>query len=184
MAWTCLKASRPLSATAAVPRTGEKLTTSAAPPRDGKQYYELAHLSLLCGTQTEEVTTSVPLTMWRLRPRVLAGALWAALAAQVVRRRLKQDGVGARVPAPPRLGPGANRGVMGALSRLKPTCLERALVLQAWLASQGTCRDVVIGVPPDGMQSAPAHAWVDGTDAVSPAKYLELHRLRPPTQTN
>ena len=52
---------------------------------------------------------------------------------------------------------------MGALARLKPTCLERALVLEAWLAAEGTLRDVVIGVLPDGMKSAPAHAWVDGT---------------------
>jgi hypothetical protein len=69
---------------------------------------------------------------------------------------------------------------MGALSRLKPTCLERALVLQTWLAAHGTLRDVVIGVPPTGMKSGPAHAWVDGTDRVSPLNYLELHRLPPP----
>jgi transglutaminase superfamily protein len=122
--------------------------------------------------------------MWRLRPAVLAGAFWATLAALLVRRRLKHDGVGARVPPPPHLGRGATRGVMGALGRLKPTCLERALVLQTWLAAQGTLRDVVIGVPRDGMKSAPAHAWVDGTDTVSPANYLELHRLRPPTPAN
>src|SRR5579863_9492100 len=122
--------------------------------------------------------------MWRLRPTVLRGALWATLAARVVRRELRANGMSAHVPRPPRLGRRAGRGVTGALSRLSPTCLERALVLQAWLASQGTMRDVVIGVPPDGMQSTPAHAWVDGTDSVSPVNYLELHRLRPPTKTN
>lgn len=85
------------------------------------------------------------------------------------------------MPQPPRLGRSAGRGVTAALSRLEPTCLERALVLQAWLASQGVLRDVVIGVPKDGMKAGPAHAWVDGTDAVSATKYLELHRLRPTT---
>ena len=41
---------------------------------------------------------------------------------------------------------------MAALSRLKPTRLERALVLQAWMVVQGSARDVVIGVPQGGMK--------------------------------
>jgi len=53
-------------------------------------------------------------------------------------------------------------------------------VEQAWLASVGTPRDVVIGVPHHGMTEAPAHAWVDGTDSISPTQYVELHRLPPP----
>jgi hypothetical protein len=89
----------------------------------------------------------------------------------------------ARVPNPPHLGGGAGRGVAGALSRLSPTCLERALVLQAWLASEGTMRDVIIGLPPDGMKSQPAHAWVDGTESRSAATFLELHRLPPSVRT-
>jgi hypothetical protein len=118
--------------------------------------------------------------MWRLRPSVLLGALWATVAARLVRRRLRDSGVHAHVPRPPHLGPKGRLGVMAALSRLRPTCLERALVLQAWLAVEGKPRDVVIGVPREGMKSGPAHAWVDGTDAISAATYLELHRLRPP----
>lgn len=110
---------------------------------------------------------------------VLLGAFWATLAAFLVRRRLRRDGMDARAPRPPRLDRRAAPGVMGALTRLRPTCLERALVLQAWLVAQGTPRDVVIGIPPDGMKSNPAHAWVDGTDASSAAHYLELHRLPP-----
>jgi hypothetical protein len=117
--------------------------------------------------------------MRRVHPSVLAGALWATLAARLVRRRLKRSGVNATVPRPPRLGRGAERGVMGALRRLEPTCLERALVEQAWLASQGVMRDVVIGVPPEGIGKEPAHAWVDGRDARSPSRYVELHRLAP-----
>jgi len=121
--------------------------------------------------------------MWRFRPSVLLGALWAALAAVAVRRELRTKGMSARGPRPPRLGRRAGLGVTGALNRLSPTCLERALVLQAWLAAQGTLRDVVIGLPPDGMRSQPAHAWVDGTDSRSAATYLELHRLPPPART-
>ncbi len=68
---------------------------------------------------------------------------------------------------------------MAALSRLKPTCLERALVLQAWMVAQGSARDVVIGVPQGGMKSGPAHAWVDGTDPLSTTTFLELHRIPP-----
>jgi hypothetical protein len=111
---------------------------------------------------------------------VLAGATWAALAAWVVRRRLKRDGLGVKVPHPPPLGWRGGRGVRAALGRLGPTCLERALVEQAWLAHAGTPRDVVIGVPPGGMKGSAAHAWVDGADLASPEKYLELYRLPPP----
>jgi hypothetical protein len=115
----------------------------------------------------------------RLNPAVLRGALWAAIAARLIRYRLKRHGLKARVPRPPRLRPEAARGVMGVLRRLDPTCLERALVEQAWLASQGIKRDVIIGVLRDGFESGPAHAWVDGTSFASEATYVELHRLPP-----
>jgi hypothetical protein len=114
---------------------------------------------------------------WPVSPSLPFSPLWAALAARVVRRELRANGMSARVPRPPRLGRWAGRGVTGALSRLSPTCLERGLVLQAWLASQGTMRDVVIGLPPDGLKSQPAHAWVGATESWSAAAYLELHRL-------
>lgn len=117
----------------------------------------------------------------RLHPSVLAGALWATYAARVVRHRLKQVGLKASVPQPPRLNRRAGRGVTGALRRLAPTCLERALVQQAWMASQGVERDVVIGVPAQGIQNDPAHAWVDGADTLSPTKYVEIHRISAPS---
>jgi hypothetical protein len=116
----------------------------------------------------------------KFHPSVLAGALWATFAAFVVHRRLEKAGLKASVPRPPRLSGRAGRGVAGALRRLEPTCLEKALVQQAWLASHGVMKEVVIGVPPDGMHKDPAHAWVDGIDAVSPTRYIELHRLPPP----
>ena len=116
----------------------------------------------------------------KFHPSVLAGALWATFAAFIVHRRLKKLGLKATVPPPPRLSPRAGRGVAGALRRLEPTCLEKALVQQAWLASHGLMKEVVIGVPPDGMHKDPAHAWVDGIDTLSPTRYIELHRLPPP----
>jgi Transglutaminase-like superfamily len=99
---------------------------------------------------------------------------------RLVRRRLKRQGLRARVPPPPRLRAGSGRGVAAVLRRLEPTCLEKALVEQAWMAANGIPRDVVIGVLPGGMKDGPAHAWVDGTDTLSPSQYLELHRLPPP----
>jgi len=112
---------------------------------------------------------------------VLAAALWAAVAVRLARRRLRSKGVQARVPLPPRLGPGAFRGAQAVLRRYSPTCLERALVEQAWLAANGSRRDVVIGVPEGGLQEAPAHAWVDGNNPSPAGRYLELHRLPPPS---
>jgi Transglutaminase-like superfamily len=68
-----------------------------------------------------------------------------------------------------------------ALSRVRATCLESALVRQRWLAAHGDRRDVVIGVSPDGLKGNPAHAWVDGTDSRAASSYLELHRLKDTT---
>jgi len=91
-------------------------------------------------------------------PSVLVGVLWATLPARVARYRLKRAGIQASVPRPAHLSPRAGRGVMGALFGLEPTCLERALVQQSSLASQGILRDVVIGVPANGIGKDPAHA--------------------------
>lgn len=121
--------------------------------------------------------------MWRVRPDVLIAALWASFAARLVRKRLRRHGIAAHVPRPPHLGATAGKGVSAALSRLHPTCLERALVLQAWFVRQGQPRDVVIGIPRSGMRTGPAHAWVDGTDRSSVSQYLELHRLPPRPRT-
>jgi hypothetical protein len=62
------------------------------------------------------------------------------------------------------------------LSRQPATCLERALVLQSWLAARGTAHDVVIGVrmTDDGVA---AHAWVDEVDRIAPQEFEELYRV-------
>jgi hypothetical protein len=61
------------------------------------------------------------------------------------------------------------------LRRLEPSCLERALVLQRWLAARGDPREVVIGVTaPDAHFEA--HAWLDGE---SPREFREIARVAP-----
>jgi Transglutaminase-like superfamily len=80
------------------------------------------------------------------------------------------------VRRPPPLPPHAGRGVDAVLRRVPSTCLERALVLQRWLAEHGTQKDVVIGVT--GASDFGAHAWLDGERV--DARFRELTRLAPP----
>jgi Transglutaminase-like superfamily len=87
--------------------------------------------------------------------------------------RLPVDRV--RVRRPPSLPARAGRGVDAVLRRLEPSCLERALVLQRWLAARGDRRDVIIGVtaPGDGFR---AHAWLEGENGSS---FTEIARVGP-----
>lgn len=82
------------------------------------------------------------------------------------------------VRRPPRLPAHAGRGVNAVLRRAPSTCLERALVLQRWLADHGTDKDVVVGVT--GRDDFRAHAWLEG-EAVD-EQFQELTRLRPPAR--
>jgi Transglutaminase-like superfamily len=60
--------------------------------------------------------------------------------------------------------------------RTDPTCLERALVLQAWGVAHGEPRDVVIGV--NGREDRfAAHAWLEGEPDGEPGPYSELMRV-------
>jgi hypothetical protein len=103
-----------------------------------------------------------------------AAAAWTLAQHRRVRRGLPSDGVRVAV-APPRrpLPAGAVRVVLALLRLRRATCLERSLILQAWLAARGEQRDVVIGVRGDG--PVRAHAWLDGLE--DGAGYVELHRL-------
>ena len=83
---------------------------------------------------------------------------------------------GLRLPAPPRLPPSAARGVAAALRRSRSTCLVEASVRQAWLASQGDLRDLVIGVKPPAEGFA-AHAWLKGDPESSAVGFTELTRV-------
>lgn len=117
----------------------------------------------------------------RFAPVTLYAAAWTVWAVARTRRSLKVDGLAAvRVAPPGRLPPGAGRGVLAVLRRLEPTCLERSLVLQSWLASHGRRYDVVVGVAREG-RDMKAHAWL-GYEVPPPDAhgFRELHRIPPP----
>lgn len=119
--------------------------------------------------------------MWRLRPSVLRAAWWAWRSVRHVRRELPREGIRARVSAPPALPASAGVGVAGVLRRLSPTCLERALVAQRWLAEHDCFRDVVIGGHIDGGPGEDrqflGHAWIEGSEPDSAERYTELLRI-------
>ena len=113
----------------------------------------------------------------KLDPASLRAALWATMALRKTRRALRRDRVtDVVVGAPPRLPRRAGRGVRAVLRRSDPTCLERALVLQAWERAHGGWPDVVIGVRGSGDTMA-AHAWLDGESNGDLGQYEELLRV-------
>jgi hypothetical protein len=118
------------------------------------------------------------LTRAALDPRVLGAAAWALLAVRATRRQLARRPLyDVRVPGPPALPRHAERGVNGVLRRLEPSCLERSLVLQRWLAAHGEQHTVVVGV--SAPQDFQAHAWLDGERLPAGAGYHEIARLAP-----
>ena len=113
-----------------------------------------------------------------LDPRVLVAAGWAVLAVRSTRRQLRDGPMyEVKVPDPPALPRRAERGVQAVLRRLEPSCLERSLVLQRWLAVHGDARTVVVGV------SAPsdfrAHAWLEGEPLPAGSDFHEIARIAP-----
>ena len=114
----------------------------------------------------------------RFHPSTLRAAWWSWWALRRARRDLGRYGLDARVPAPPALPAGATRGVLAVLRRQPSTCLERALVLQRWLAAHGDNHEVIIGVakPSSGFT---AHAWLDHETDAS-LGHEELLRLPAP----
>lgn len=117
----------------------------------------------------------------RFAPATLRAAWWTLLSLSRARRLLKAEGLRARIPPPPRLPAGSGRGVRAVLRRTDPTCLERATVLQTWLAAQGQVVDIVVGVASKN-GDVTAHAWVDeGCRPPDTAAFRELVRIPPPT---
>jgi hypothetical protein len=111
----------------------------------------------------------------RADPVVLLGAAWAVWAVRSTRRALRRVEFDQARPRPPRLLPRrGGRGVDAVLRRLEPSCLERSLVLQAWLMTVGDAPEVVIGVT--GAQDFKAHAWLEGEPERG---YVEIARVRP-----
>ncbi|TQN37940.1 transglutaminase superfamily protein [Blastococcus colisei] len=111
---------------------------------------------------------------------MLAGA-WAYVALNRLRRELPQRGISAVVVRPRLVLPSGMEGIRAVLRRRGATCLERSLILQRWLASQGHPTEVVIGVSAPGEEFA-AHAWLAGYgfDPES-LRYKELMRLPSPS---
>jgi hypothetical protein len=108
----------------------------------------------------------------------LRAAWWTHRALRHATGELSHGGLrDVHVPAPPQLPDGAERGVYAILRRREPSCLERSLVMQCWLAAHGDRRDVVIGTT--GVEGFEAHAWLEG-DLGSAARYVELARLPAP----
>ena len=106
----------------------------------------------------------------------LRGAWWAWRAVRCVRRDLKRRPLAnVHVPAPRALPARAGRGVLAVLRRLEPTCLERSLVLQRWLAAHGDARPVVVGVRSPAAAFS-AHAWLEGEPDPG---YHEITRILP-----
>jgi Transglutaminase-like superfamily len=62
------------------------------------------------------------------------------------------------------------------LRRRPHTCLERALVLQRWEATQGRAVEVIIGVRGSSAEFA-AHAWLEGESDNDDGSFRELMRL-------
>jgi hypothetical protein len=107
----------------------------------------------------------------------LRAAWWASSSLRSTRRALRTRRIpDVVVSRPPPLPAHAGRGVDAVLRRAHSTCLERALVLQRWLAEHGTQKDVVIGVT--GASDFGAHAWLDGERVDE--RFRELTRLAPP----
>lgn len=106
----------------------------------------------------------------------LRAALWTLRSIRIARTQLREDGAKpVRLPAPPKLPPEAVSGVHAVLYRRSDTCLVRASVRQAWEASQGSPRDLIIGVK--GIDHAfAAHAWLDGDDTEKEIGYREIMR--------
>lgn len=112
-------------------------------------------------------------------PGAWRGVVWAGRAVRQARRELRERSLDElSVELPTGLPPTADAGIHAVLRRLPSTCLERAVVLQRWLAAQGDPREIVIGVMRHDGQFK-AHAWVAGeADELAPG-FQELLRVAP-----
>jgi hypothetical protein len=117
-----------------------------------------------------------------LRPSSARAAWWAWTSLRRSRADLRELGLRARVTPPPAAALTGDIGVRAVLRTVTPTCLERCLVLQAWLAAHGSEVDIVVGVPRDSARplgpANPAHAWLatESTPALT-QQYAVLRRI-------
>lgn len=105
----------------------------------------------------------------------LSAAWWADRSLREVRRALPDDGLRTRVAPPRDLPDQALDAVEAVLSHRDATCLQRCLVVQAWLSAHGRQHEIVVAASvADGFA---AHAWLDGHDEDESATYRELTRV-------
>lgn len=116
---------------------------------------------------------------WLLRPGAWPAIAWASYAVLTVRRQMAHGVLRPSIPPCWSRGRSSALGTEAVLKRLSTTCLEAALIRQEWLLIHGDRREVVIGIPPEGFGLEPAHAWVEGLDTSSPARYVEIYRIQP-----
>jgi Transglutaminase-like superfamily len=104
----------------------------------------------------------------RFHPANLRAAWWAVRTTRRTRRLLEAKGLDAAhpPPPPPPLPVEAERGMRGALWRMRESCLVNAIVVQAWDSAHGRRRDLVVGVT--GPNGFGAHAWLDGDPVPAP----------------
>jgi len=107
-------------------------------------------------------------------------AWWTWRAVRSARAQLRAGAVrDVRIPVPPDVPAAAARGMRLVLRRESPSCLERALVRQRWLAARGEARDVVVGTSGGARGNFTAHAWLDGEPQPEGHRYVEMLRLSP-----
>jgi hypothetical protein len=107
-------------------------------------------------------------------------AWWAWVALRSVRNQLRDGAVrDVDVPDVPSVTPESARAMRRVLARHDPSCFERSLVLQAWLAAHGTPVDVVVGTEGGARAGFAAHAWLDGEPQPAGRHYVEMLRIAP-----
>jgi hypothetical protein len=118
----------------------------------------------------------------RRRPEIAdaRAGLWTWRAVRSVRAQLRAGAVrDVVVPAPPPVPERAGRAVRRVLLREHPSCFERSLVLQRWLAAHGVARDVIVGTEGGSRGNFTAHAWLEGESQPDGHRYTEMLRLAP-----
>jgi Transglutaminase-like superfamily len=110
----------------------------------------------------------------RLDRGTVRAAVWADRTLRGIRATLPVHGLRAEVGPPPAAPFAALRGVLAVARRRDATCLERSLLVQAWLDAHGRPHAVLVGVAAG--EDFAAHAWVDGFDALDASRFIVIAR--------